>query len=83
MEFQIENEYTLVEPAFHEKGPPYVLWAANMAVSLQTGVPWSMCRQNDAPDPVVYIKDNLIIYAIFPLYLYVFISFIAHISIGR
>ncbi|XP_022141450.1 beta-galactosidase 16 isoform X2 [Momordica charantia] len=50
---QIENEYTLVEAAFHEKGPPYVLWAANMAVSLQTGVPWSMCRQNDAPDPVI------------------------------
>lgn len=83
MELQIENEYTLVEAAFHEKGPPYVLWAANMAVSLQTGVPWSMCRQNDAPDPVVYIKDNLVIYAIFPLYLYVFIYFIAHISIGR
>ncbi|XP_038885234.1 beta-galactosidase 16 isoform X2 [Benincasa hispida] len=50
---QIENEYTLVEAAFREKGPPYVLWAANMAVSLQTGVPWSMCKQNDAPDPVI------------------------------
>ncbi|XP_022993850.1 beta-galactosidase 16 [Cucurbita maxima] len=50
---QIENEYTLVEAAFREKGPPYVRWAADMAVSLQTGVPWSMCKQNDAPDPVI------------------------------
>lgn len=50
---QIENEYTLVEAAFSEKGPRYVLWAADMAVSLQTGVPWSMCKQNDAPDPVI------------------------------
>jgi hypothetical protein len=45
----------LVEAAFHEKGPPYVRWAANMAVGLQTGVPWAMCKQDDAPDPVVSI----------------------------
>ncbi|XP_062158349.1 beta-galactosidase 16-like [Alnus glutinosa] len=50
---QIENEYMLVEAAFHEKGPPYVRWAANMAVGLQTGVPWAMCKQDDAPDPVI------------------------------
>jgi len=43
----------MVEPAFHENGPPYVLWAAAMAVGLQTGVPWMMCKQQDAPDPVV------------------------------
>ena len=24
-----------------------------MAVGLQTGVPWTMCKQDDAPDPVV------------------------------
>ncbi|KAJ7965526.1 Beta-galactosidase [Quillaja saponaria] len=50
---QIENEYQMVEPAFHEKGPPYVQWAARMAVELETGVPWVMCKQNDAPDPVI------------------------------
>lgn len=50
---QIENEYKNVEAAFHEKGPPYVTWAAKMAVDLQTGVPWAMCKQDDAPDPVV------------------------------
>ncbi|XP_022954831.1 beta-galactosidase 16-like [Cucurbita moschata] len=50
---QIENEYSMVEKFFNEKGPPYVKWAANMAVSLQTGVPWIMCKQNDAPDPTI------------------------------
>ncbi|KAK7847447.1 beta-galactosidase 6, partial [Quercus suber] len=56
---QIENEYQNVEAAFHEKGPPYVLWAANMAVGLQTGVPWVMCKQQDAPDPVINACNGL------------------------
>ncbi|KAF4355879.1 hypothetical protein F8388_011112 [Cannabis sativa] len=50
---QIENEYENVEAAFHEKGASYVRWAAKMAVDLQTGVPWVMCKQSDAPDPVI------------------------------
>ncbi|KAJ0041462.1 hypothetical protein Pint_27447 [Pistacia integerrima] len=50
---QIENEYQNIEAAFGEKGPSYVHWAANMAVELQTGVPWVMCKQTDAPDPVI------------------------------
>ncbi|KAG0488071.1 hypothetical protein HPP92_006882 [Vanilla planifolia] len=50
---QVENEYQNVEQAFHEKGHNYVKWAASMAVSLQTGVPWMMCKQDDAPDPVI------------------------------
>ncbi|XP_044480377.1 beta-galactosidase 16-like isoform X2 [Mangifera indica] len=50
---QIENEYGIVEPAYHEKGPRYVRWAAKMAVGLQTGAPWVMCKQDDAPDPVI------------------------------
>ncbi|KAF2599932.1 hypothetical protein F2Q68_00012540 [Brassica cretica] len=50
---QIENEYGNVEAAFHEKGASYVKWAAQMAVGLQTGVPWIMCKQPDAPDPVI------------------------------
>lgn len=32
---------------------PYVNWAAAMATSLDTGVPWVMCQQADAPDPLV------------------------------
>ncbi|XP_020086187.1 beta-galactosidase 7-like isoform X1 [Ananas comosus] len=57
---QIENEYQMVEPAFHQRGPPYVRWAASMAVALQTGVPWMMCKQNDAPDPVINSCNGLI-----------------------
>jgi len=28
-----------------------------MAVGLQTGVPWLMCKQDDAPDPVVSLSS--------------------------
>ncbi|KAL9233365.1 hypothetical protein vseg_008379 [Gypsophila vaccaria] len=50
---QIENEYQNVESAFGTKGHSYVQWAVDMAVGLQTGVPWIMCKQTDAPDPVI------------------------------
>ncbi|PNX94525.1 beta-galactosidase 16-like protein [Trifolium pratense] len=50
---QIENEYGNVERGFQQKGFSYVRWAAQMAVGLQTGVPWVMCKQDDAPDPVI------------------------------
>ncbi|CAN0877430.1 Beta-galactosidase 6 [Linum grandiflorum] len=49
---QIENEYQNVESKFKD-GDSYVHWAANMAVELQTGVPWVMCKQTDAPGPVI------------------------------
>ncbi|KAK7840934.1 beta-galactosidase 16 [Quercus suber] len=55
---QIENEYQNIEAAFHGKGPPYVRWAAKMAVGLKTGVPWVMCKQTDAPDPVYHGGTN-------------------------
>ncbi|KAL8159169.1 hypothetical protein V2J09_000706 [Rumex salicifolius] len=54
---QIENEYQNVEAAFGKEGPIYVDWAAKMAVGMQTGVPWLMCKQTDAPDPVVFGGD--------------------------
>jgi len=50
---QIENEYNHIQLAYEEKGDNYVQWAANMAVALDIGVPWIMCKQKDAPDPVV------------------------------
>ncbi|KAK2351863.1 beta-galactosidase [Trifolium repens] len=50
---QIENEYGNIESGFQEKGLSYVRWAAQMAVGLKTGVPWVMCKQDDAPDPVI------------------------------
>ncbi|KAF8036358.1 hypothetical protein BT93_C2160 [Corymbia citriodora subsp. variegata] len=48
---QIENEFGLVE--IGAPGKAYTKWAASMAVGLGTGVPWVMCKQDDAPDPVI------------------------------
>lgn len=53
---QVENEYQWYEQ-FYKGGKEYAMWAASMAVSQNTGVPWIMCQQYDAPDPVV--KDQL------------------------
>ncbi|XP_057500684.1 beta-galactosidase 13-like [Actinidia eriantha] len=50
---QIENEYDSVQLAYRDLGLKYVNWAANMAVGLGVGVPWVMCKQDDAPDPVI------------------------------
>ena len=43
-------EYELGAP-----GKAYSTWAAQMALGLGTGVPWVMCKQDDAPDPIVSI----------------------------
>ncbi|KAL2460097.1 Beta-galactosidase 3 [Abeliophyllum distichum] len=50
---QIENEYGLVSKGFGAAGHAYMTWAAKMAVELGTGVPWVMCKEDDAPDPVI------------------------------
>ncbi|KAK1433309.1 hypothetical protein QVD17_10219 [Tagetes erecta] len=50
---QIENEYGSVGKALGVAGHNYMTWAANMAVGLRTGVPWVMCKQDDAPDPII------------------------------
>ncbi|KAG6432902.1 hypothetical protein SASPL_104492 [Salvia splendens] len=38
---------------FGAAGHSYMSWAAKMAVDLDTGVPWVMCKEDDAPDPVI------------------------------
>lgn len=48
-------EYEIGQP-----GQLYTQWAANMAVGLGTGVPWIMCKQDDAPDPIVSITGLLL-----------------------
>lgn len=53
LNLQIENEYGPVEWEIGAPGKAYTSWAAQMAVGLDTGVPWDMCKQEDAPDPVV------------------------------
>ncbi|MED6216475.1 hypothetical protein PIB30_008174 [Stylosanthes scabra] len=50
---QIENEFGPVEWEIGAPGKAYAKWAAKMAVGLDTGVPWIMCKQEDAPDPVI------------------------------
>ncbi|KAE8658175.1 Beta-galactosidase [Hibiscus syriacus] len=50
---QIENEFGPVEWEIGDPGKVYTKWAAQMAVGLNTSVPWIMCKQDDAPDPVI------------------------------
>ncbi|GMH17475.1 hypothetical protein Nepgr_019316 [Nepenthes gracilis] len=50
---QIENEYGAYLRAYGAAGESYINWAAKMAVGLDTGVPWVMCKEDDAPDPVI------------------------------
>ncbi|KAG2698497.1 hypothetical protein I3843_07G153500 [Carya illinoinensis] len=55
---QIENEYGPESKAFGGAGHAYINWAAKMAVGLNTGVPWVMCKEDDAPDPVYHGGTN-------------------------
>ncbi|XP_059656325.1 beta-galactosidase 10 [Cornus florida] len=50
---QVENEYGDTESIYGDGGKPYAMWAAKMALSQNIGVPWIMCQQYDAPDPVI------------------------------
>ncbi|XP_052197861.1 beta-galactosidase 10 [Diospyros lotus] len=50
---QVENEYGDTERFYGDGGKPYAMWAARMALSQNIGVPWIMCQQYDAPDPVI------------------------------
>ncbi|KAK0571893.1 hypothetical protein LWI29_023191 [Acer saccharum] len=50
---QIENEFGPVEWQIGAPGKAYTKWAAEMAVGLNIGVPWVMCKQDDAPDPII------------------------------
>ncbi|KAK3026534.1 hypothetical protein RJ639_041831, partial [Escallonia herrerae] len=50
---QIENEYGPQGKALGAAGHEYMAWAAKLAVGLGTGVPWVMCKEEDAPDPVI------------------------------
>ncbi|KAI3798858.1 hypothetical protein L1987_34142 [Smallanthus sonchifolius] len=55
---QIENEYGALDKKFGAAGYNYMTWAAEMAVGLGTGVPWIMCKQDDAPDPIYHGGTN-------------------------
>ncbi|KAG0491678.1 hypothetical protein HPP92_005076 [Vanilla planifolia] len=49
---QIENEYGNVEGPYGQEGKMYINWCAQLAESYQVGVPWIMCQQDDAPQPM-------------------------------
>ncbi|XAR51103.1 Beta-galactosidase [Bertholletia excelsa] len=50
---QIENEYGNVISSYGAAGKAYMNWCASMADSLDIGVPWIMCQEDDASDPVL------------------------------
>ncbi|KAL9660812.1 hypothetical protein QQ045_025630 [Rhodiola kirilowii] len=50
---QIENEYAPIQWEIGAPGKSYIYWAAKMAVGLDTGVPWIMCKQEDVPEPMI------------------------------
>ncbi|RDY03088.1 hypothetical protein CR513_13361, partial [Mucuna pruriens] len=50
---KIENEYGNVMSVYGDAGKAYIDWCANMAESFNIGVPWIMCQQSDAPQPMI------------------------------
>ncbi|KAH7664349.1 Beta-galactosidase protein [Dioscorea alata] len=50
---QIENEYGNIQSGYGAAANKYIQWCANMAQSLGIGVPWIMCQQADAPQPMI------------------------------
>ncbi|XP_010541689.1 PREDICTED: beta-galactosidase 7-like [Tarenaya hassleriana] len=50
---QIENEYGNVIQSYGAAGKAYIDWCSNMADSLDIGVPWIMCQETDAPEPMI------------------------------
>lgn len=53
--FQIENEYGKQSKLLGSAGQSSVSCAAKLVVNIGTVVPWIMCKESDAPDPVVSI----------------------------
>ncbi|KAL0374970.1 UNVERIFIED_CONTAM: Beta-galactosidase [Sesamum radiatum] len=52
---QIENEYGNVIGSYGNDGKSYMNWCANFAETLDTGVPWIMCQEWDAPPSMVHV----------------------------
>ncbi|GAV68059.1 Glyco_hydro_35 domain-containing protein/Gal_Lectin domain-containing protein [Cephalotus follicularis] len=50
---QIENEYGNVMWSYGNDGVEYINWCAKMANDLNIGVPWIMCQQSNAPQPML------------------------------
>ena len=61
MFLQVENEYKPEEMLFGPAGVNYMNWSAQMAMGMDTSVPWVMCKQDDALDPVVSSVNNTLL----------------------
>ncbi|KAJ6691375.1 BETA-GALACTOSIDASE [Salix koriyanagi] len=55
---KIENEYGDVENAYGENGWKYVEWCSDLVESFEVGVPWIMCKQDNAPFPISPKSDS-------------------------
>lgn len=69
---QVGNEHKPEEMEYGSAGVQYMNCAAQMAMGMDMGVPWVMCKQDDAPDPVVSSVINT------HLYVYIIISSSRH-----
>ena len=69
MFLQVENEYKPEETLFGPAGVNYMNWAAQMAVGMDMGVPWVMCKQDDALDPMVSSVNNTLLNIYMIIYL--------------
>ncbi|EGG21326.1 glycoside hydrolase family 35 protein [Cavenderia fasciculata] len=49
---QVENEYGWLENEYGDSGKLYAEWAISFAKSLNIGIPWTMCQQNDIDDAI-------------------------------
>jgi len=63
---KIENEYGNVMSSYGDAGKAYVNWCAKLAESYNIDVPWIMCQQSDAPQPMV----RFIIYVVLIFYFF-------------
>ncbi|PPS17790.1 hypothetical protein GOBAR_AA02813 [Gossypium barbadense] len=55
---QVENEYGNVMEPYGDDGKSYINWCAQMADSLDIGVPWIMCQQAAPPKPMYHGGTN-------------------------
>ncbi|XP_043708583.1 beta-galactosidase-like [Telopea speciosissima] len=55
---QIENEYGDIMKPYGEAGVKYMQWCAKMAESQNIGIPWIMCQQDNAPQPMINTENG-------------------------
>ena len=49
---------------FGDAGKEYIKWCAKFAESLNVGLPWIMCQQSDAPQPMVHNPELFLLMSV-------------------